>query len=372
MNARKKILILGMGHSQVDLAVAARQYGATVHACAEDGAGPAMKYVDYHTAIDILDIRKIVNYSRENDIDVIFTIGLETAIRPVVLASEELGLPCFITGEDIAKIENKAVWREILGNMPGNLRFMTGGAPEEFLSWLDYPAILKPVDGSGQRGVFTVANYEELKEKFRMSKKFSSTKTVMLEELAEGEEISVNAFMLDGELEFAAISDRISYVDLPGGIIKEHYIPSKYAYSSTAEKILDIVQYVNNSMNFTQGHIYFQMKIMNSSVALIEFTPRFDGCHLWKLIKASYGLDLLQVSLEYLFEGRSPTLKNFVPFEPSKKRVLGFVSDKPGIIVHYDNYPMKTVNPDLYWYYEDGEVVRKVTGIMEKVGYYIV
>ena len=50
---------------------------------------------------------------------------------------------------------------------------------------------------------------------------------------------------------------------------------------------------------------------------------------------------------------------------------LKFNSDLPGKIVDYKNY---YVEPDAsynYWYYQEGEKIKTVTSIIEKVGYYI-
>ena len=67
----------------------------------------------------------------------------------------------------------------------------------------------------------------------------------ILEKFAKGEEISVNSFMENGQLKFFAISDRISYQDLPGGIIKEHHIPSKFDNEPLHSKIRNLVEAVN-------------------------------------------------------------------------------------------------------------------------------
>ena len=161
----------------------------------------------------------------------------------------------------------------------------------------------------------------------------------------------------------------VLYEDM--GIIKEHHIPSKYDTPEMSAKINALVKDVNRIIGFENGHVYFQIKIHGDKISLIEFTPRFDGCHMWHLIRYAYGLDLLKVTLECLFEGRSQTLDTYTKRDVSEQFILKFNSDKPGTVVDYANYYVPSDVIYNYWYYNEGECVKTVTGIMEKVGYYI-
>ena len=368
----KTLLMLGMGHSQIDLAQAAHEYGAKVYACARHVNGPARDYVDGCRQVDILDIDGIVNYAKEIKADAIFSVGLEIALEPIARASEQLGLYTYNSSETLSKLDNKVSWRQALKNASGKLEFMPASKASDLKDWDLYPAILKPADGAGQRGVIKVNNFAEVESNFAAALKYSSSGLNILEEFAGGDEISVNSFMSDGKLRFSIMSDRISYQDVPGGIIKEHHIPSIYDTADMAAKVHQVVEDVNRTMGFRNGHIYFQLKIYQGKVALIEFTPRFDGCHMWRLIKTATGLDLLQVTLEKLLDASTETLDKYTAKALQDKRYfLKFNSDLPGKVVDYKNY---YVEPDAsynYWYYQEGEKIKTVTSIIEKVGYYI-
>lgn len=369
----KNLLILGMGHSQVDLAKIARDNDINVFACAKDTSGPVKEYVTDCAEIDILDIDSIVRYAKEKEIDVVFSAGLEVALDPIAEVSEILNLNTFYSSKDLAKLKNKATWREALGDTKGNLKFISGSKAGDFEKWNNYPSILKPVDGSGQRGVVKISNFKELIDNFDRSISFSKSKKLIVEEFADGKEISVNSFMENNELKFFVMSDRISYEDLPGGIIKEHHIPSDFDYDLLHHAVRELVEIVNKKMNFKNGHIYFQMKIDGNKVYLIEFTPRFDGCHMWNLINHSMGINLLQVALENLFDGESVTLANYSEKKSFKnKYTLKFNSDIPNAVVDYDNYSSPENSLYNYWYYHNGDKVKSVTGILEKVGYDII
>lgn len=369
----KKCLVLGASHSQIDFIVKAKEMGLEVFTCGGKEGEVGFELADDYRVFNILDKEKVKEYAEEKEVDFMFTMGMEKSLPIVEGVSEDLNLPHFFSTDILQKIQNKGYWRELLGDIDGNLSMCTGSSIEDFQNWTAYPSVLKPIDGSGQRGVYFVEDFEDVKKYFDKSLESSASKTLILEEFAGGEEISVNSYMYQGKLAFAIVSDRISYDEYPGGIIKEHHIPSKFSSNKeTEERIITLVENVNKKIGFENGHIYFQIKIDKGEPKLIEFTPRFDGCHMWNLIKFSTGLDLRQVVIEHLTEGKSETLESFPETAIDGVYKTKFISAPPKTLVDRSEYVVPEDPLFLYWYYEDGEIVKKVTGYMEKIGYYIV
>lgn len=368
----KRILILGIGPSQVDLIELCKEKNMEVFACAYESTGPGKDLVDEFRVIDIKDIDGVEAYAREKKVDMIFTMASEVGVKTMAIVSEKLNLPHFISSEAAEILTSKAKWRKRLNDLEGNLRFMTGKRKEDFINWKHYPSFLKPVDGSGQRGVYQLESYDDLLNFFDESIKFSRSKVLILEEMANGPEISVNAFMQGGKLAFAAISDRISYSEYPGGIIKEHHLPTKVLSEEGQERVYVLVEEVCKKTGFNDGPVYFQLKVVQDYPKLIEYTPRFDGCHMWRLIKEAFDLDLREVALEWLANGHSELLSQFESRSLDGKYKLVFLSDKPGTIVLKENYDIPDEKNYLQWYYEEGEEVRSVTGYFEKMGYYTI
>lgn len=369
---KKKVLVLGIGPSQVDLIHAAKEMGFEVYACAANSNGPGIKLVDKFKEIDIKNISAVKQYAADNKVDFIYTMALEAAIEPITKISEELNLPSYVSLSTLDKLNDKSIWRTTLGNIDGNVLAFSGNQIDDFQFWEVYPAILKPVDGSGQRGVYKVNNFSEVAKVFDSSIQNSKKHEVIIEEYVDGPEISVNSFMINGELKFALISDRISYKEYPGGIIKEHHLPSRIIDDVTEKKIYNLVNKVNDVMGLKNGHIYFQIKLQNNEPKLIEFTPRFDGCHMWRLILESTGIDLRKAALEWLATEKCDELeKENLNISPKYLKTV-FVSDKPGILVDKEKYNIPKDPIYLEWYYDNGQKVKSVTGHLEKIGYYII
>ncbi|MBM4761463.1 ATP-grasp domain-containing protein [Bacillus sp. B15-48] len=368
----RKILILGIGHSQVDLINIAKEMHMKVYACARDNKGPGFKLVDDFRRIDIQDVEAVKKYALEKEVDFIYSMALESAIPTITKVSESLNLPNFCSVSSLMKLENKGRWRQTLGEMEGNVKFAIGRNINDFENWDKYPSALKPVDGSGQRGVYKVNSYQDIINVFNESIKHSKVKELIIEEYINGPEISVNSFMYNGELKFSIVSDRISYSEYPGGIIKEHIIPSRIINKKIENRINSLVEKVNGKMGFENGHIYFQIKLEDNEPKLIEFTPRFDGCHMWRLIYKSTELDLRKVSLEILAYGKSDTIEDYDTNKDIINVKTKFISEKPGVLIDKDKYNIPENTLYLEWYYNNTEVVKTVTSYLEKVGYFIV
>lgn len=365
----KRLLVLGIGPSQVDLIEMARDMGMRVYGCARDGSGPGRALVDEFRPIDIADVEAVRRYAEAKQVDFIYSMGLERAVPTIALVSGQLGLPSFCSVASLSKFETKARWREVLGNMEGNVRFKKGSSVEDFADWDIYPAVLKPVDSSGQRGVHRVTCFGDVERYFSAAIGFSRKKELIIEEFIDGPEVSVNTFMYNGCLAFSVVTDRISYSEYPGGIIKEHRLPSLYTSISTEEKIRALVTRVNELMGFGCGHVYFQLKISNDTPKVVEFTPRFDACHMWRLIYESTGLDLRRVALEVLSTGKSEALERRDFGLKEGHYTLRFISDKPGVVFDERNYDLPKDPLYVEWYYHGGDTVKSVTGYVEKVGY---
>lgn len=370
MKYKNKILILGIGSAQTDMIRHCKELGMIVFACARDAIGPGKDLADDFKLIDIKDIDGVESYAIEKDIDFIYSAGSEVSILTSNVVSERLGLPHFMSSE-IAKVcEKKNDWRAYLGSeVEGNISFMTIKEEKDINDWNKFPSILKPVDSSGQRGVFLISGKEDFYEYYEQCLQYSNSNEVIIEEYIDGPEISVNAYIVDGNIEFYLISDRISFDEYPGGIIKEHIVPSLIVDEGTEEKIIKLVKDVIDKMEIANGPIYFQIKISENAPKLVEFTPRLDGCHMWRIIKEYTGVDLIEMSVEHLVKGTT-NLDNSKASKDNKVYKLKFLCEQPNKQLDKSKYEVEDVIY-LEWYYKMGQEIKPLNSYIEKVGYII-
>lgn len=360
-----KVLILGTGSAQYDAIRWCRDAGHEVHGCGLARVGPGAAEVDRFFEADLRDARRVVDYCREQGIELVYSVGSDIAMPTVGAVSAQLGLRHFVPEAVAATCQDKGRLRAALGpDFEWNVAFAVASSPVELARWDRFPCIIKPVDSQGQRGVYACHGHRELAARFAEAAAFSRAGRVIVEEFIEGQEISVNVHLAEGAVRFLQASDRFVYDDQPGGIVREHRVPSQVA---DADTVGPMVNETARRLGISAGPVYFQAKVGKQGLRLLEVTPRLDGCHLWRLIRYSTGVDLLDAAFRHLVDGAVPDLPVPAAVRPG---ALRFLSEKPGVRVNRAAFD--TGRPDfLQWYYETGETVRPVNGHFEKVGYLV-
>lgn len=365
----KSILVLGTGSAQKDIVKYCKENDFYVIATSNVAGYSAEKLADEFYQIDITDAAATAELARNKDVDFVYSIGSDIAMPTIARVSKDLGLPCFIDYETAIICNHKDELRKVMADkgVEGSIPFQVIESQSDDIH-IQFPAMIKPSDSQGQRGVRKVENSEEVKEHFSETISFSKEKKVIVEPFIDGDEISVNVFLENGNLKFYLMSDRKVWDEYPGGIIREHIIPSKYEKNEeVALKIKNMVTHVLEAIGLKNGPGYFQIKIDTAGEPyLIEVTPRLDGCHMWRAIRYSTGVDLLQASMD-LLEGktyRQPMDYDIKPYS------LEFLCGKPDTIFSRDNYQIPE-NVFLYWYYEEGQKINRMNGYFEKCGYVI-
>ena len=360
----KSILILGTGNAQEDLIKLCKEKGLEVYACSYSQGEKAERYVDHFAQINIIDTNKIEEYVKKHQIDYIYSVGSDLAMPTVAKVAENRGMICPVSFNITFICNNKGA---LGGNFDGNLKYMIlSDIPDKIR--LEFPVVMKPVDSQGQRGVVTVYNMKELTELFEGTMSYSREKKVIIEEYVEGDEVSVNVFVKNGEIIFSLISDRIVWEEYPGGIIRKHELPSKYAGLEEENKINNLVKRVINKLEILNGPVYFQIKLKNGKEPkLLEVTPRLDGCHMWRAIKEYTGIDLLDACVKLLLEEKVCLQYSKPAFSSIS---LEFICAEPE--TEFDKNKYNTENTIFSkYYYKNNEKVKKMNGYMEKCGYVI-
>jgi len=372
MKNKKKILILGVGNAQIDAIKLCKELGFKVFAISYRDEGLGRKFADKFDVINIIDKNAVLEYVNENKIDIIYSVGSDIAMPTVGYVSEETGKPLLVSETIAELLQNKGFLRNFL--MENNLSpvpFKTFSKIDEVLNWKLFPAIIKPVDSQGQRGIYEVNNFEDVKKYFPEAIKHSQAKEVIIEKYINGPEISVNSFVYNGEVIYNFITDRFVVENEPGGIVCGHRLPSK-SPKLIQKKTDELTKKIIAALKIKNGPVYFQLKYTSDDVFVIEITPRFDGCHIWRLIKSKYNIDLLTLTFNllnnnlkiYENEFKAPNSQYIEPLR------IDFFLQKPGTPAEINSEKNEKL---LYkeWYYSNGEIVRPINGHLDKTGYQI-
>lgn len=364
-----KGLILGVGDAQVDAIRYLKGAGWWVIGCSYRREGRGLGLIDRFELIDIKDRTAIEELGRREEIDLIYSVGSDLAMLTIAEVARNLDLPCFIRSETAEVTQDKIELRSFLtARSISPIKYKRVSSEADLEEWDSYPAIVKPADSQGQRGVFRADSIREIKAGLESSLSFSGRKAVIVEEFLDGPEVSANAFVIDSHVVFNEISDRLVVEGYPGGIPRGHVLPTRRCLGETLHMTKTLVERCIHALGIENGPVYFQIKLTDKGPRIIEITPRLDGCHLWRLIKTVGGVDLLEASFRLLIGDRSVNLQ----MRPEKDSYhLGFFLSPPGRAFRKSDYPTPTQATYLEYYYRDGETIRPVNSLMEKVGYYV-
>ena len=365
----KRVLILGASYAQIDAINYCKAHGHYVCGCSYTTKDSGIPLLDYFKRVDIKDVGGIAALAREQQVDVIYSVGSDLAIPTIMKVSEMMELPHFISSESADRCHSKHLMRSSLGDdFEGNARHIVCETLDEALAFNDFPGMMKPVDSQGQRGCFRVDSAADIEKNFASSFEYSIIGKVIIETYVEGPEISVNAYLQDGELRFALISDRLSFDEYPGGIIRGHRIPSTFS-AGAEDEIIDLVSRCAGKLGISNGPCYCQIKLnLKGHPVILEVAPRLDGCHMWNLIRHYCGVDLIDASFRHLLYGEQ-VLRDPVTFPDTGYELL-FNCKETGAVFDRSEYDCDGAET-VFWYYDTGDQVRKVNGFMEKGGYII-
>jgi biotin carboxylase len=365
----KRALILGVSSAQVDAIRYLKQAGWWVIGCSYRREGKGLELVDQFDLVDIKDSAAIEQLGRNENIDLIYSVGSDLAMPTVAKVASKLGLPTFVRYETAELMQDKAKLRDFLAAHDiSRVKYRMVASPADLDGWDHFPAMVKPVDSQGQRGVFRADSFSQIESGFDGSLEFSKSKRLIVEEYLEGPEVSANAFVINAQVVFSQISDRLVAVGYPGGIPRGHILPAKKCLGAALREIRAQIERCIQALEIENGPVYFQSKLTAQGPKIIEITPRLDGCHIWRLVKAVGGADLLAASFELLTGGRPANLQMSWPLVGHR---LSFFLSPPGNVFSKADHCAPPNASYVEYYYKDGETIRPVNGLLEKVGYYI-
>lgn len=362
----KKILILGAASVQMDAILQLKNMGCETYAVAMAKDGPGADVADHFDLINILDEKGLEAYILRHQIDAVYSTGSDLAIPVACRLSEKLALPHFVSSETAYTCNHKNAMREKLTqHCKGNIPYQVLHSMQDIT--IGFPAILKPSDAQGQRGIFFIHSQKEFEEHFEEARQYSKEGKVIVERYIDGPEISVNGYMVNGEMKYLIASDRETWPEYTG-LIHKHIVPSHMVNDESTKEMQDIVLDACQRIGIKNGPVYFQMKVENGHPYIIEMTPRLDGCHMWNILQKSTGVNLMKLTFEHLLFDKTTELENIRAIKPME---LVFWCQKPNSYMNRSVFELPNDAIEHFYYYQDGDFVRPVNGKFDKVGYYI-
>jgi len=265
---------------------------------------PALKFCDIPLVVSAKHVEQVIESLTELKTQGIEFIGVTTLgmeISPIVAkVAKEFDL--IAVSESTAHLTTNKCSRSymLLANNIPVPKFQIVERPSEIE--MNLPFIIKPSDSSGSRGVRRVDFEEDIEDAFNNAISYSSDSRVLLEELLQGPQISIEGFMLNSKMYVTGFADR-NY--LPSNPINPQFIenggqvPSELPYDiqRQAEEVFEAAAL---ALGITNGPSKGDLIVVNGKVIVIEITSRLSGGGFCSRVQPMQnGTDIVTATLQW-------------------------------------------------------------------------
>jgi biotin carboxylase len=368
----RAFVLTGGSRSQLGLLEQARALGHEV--CVVDGSAnaPLLAKADHRVVRSFTDVTGVLGDLEAQGIEpvAVATMGSDQAVLPTAQLAERLGLPGLPVGtaRTVAdKRRMRAAFERRKVRCPKGREAASFEEAEQAFHQLGAPVVVKPVDGSAQRGVTEVRAEGELPAAVDRALAASRTGALVLEQYLDGEEYTVNGFLLEREYIPMSVTRRLLHPPPPLGVCIAHRYPSLL---ENEEPLFELAREASLAVGLETGPSYVQVRMRDGQPSAIEVGARLGGGKDAELAKLVTGFDAIRANVLWaLGELGRDDLERGEPQAPCG--LVRFVVAPPGLIVRLDASPALALDGvhEAGFYWREGMVLPPLTSGAERLGY---
>jgi biotin carboxylase len=324
------LLLIGAGNAQIEGINTAKNLGFKVIAIDGDPNAPGLKKADVGIVSDVRDYKNAVKIAKKYNITATTTISSEVCLPTVAAINEICGLPGILP-EKTSLVTNKGEMRIKYKkyNVPSPQFYVINDRSElkEAAQQINYPSVIKPVDSSGSKGVALVQCFSQLENAYSSARSFSNLGKVILEEFMDGEEVSVEAFVVNGNINILTLSDKLR--TSPPYLLDTCVIfPSKYP-ENLQNEIKSVACSAIRALELDNCPIHVELLLTDGGPKIVELAARGAGFQVYThMIPHVTGVSPVEVQLR-LLRGEEPEIK---VHNPLKGACIRFWEGKNGFV----------------------------------------
>ena len=290
----KRLLIIGAGTEQISVIQEAKKMGHYVIVTDFNPSAPGIPFADKFELVSTTDGPGNVAIGKKEKIDGVLTVCSETAVPTVAFVAEELGLPSF-SKKTALLATNKAEMRKALEAYQVRVsKYIIATEFSECTQYFDNikgPWVIKPVDSSGQRGTNIVFEKTGLEKAFELAVENSYTKEVLVDQFVTGPEVHVTMHVINGDVHYLAITDRVTLDKDNFGIAIRHVGPSVLS-DSVINDIKNQCERGIQAIELKNGIVTCELILQNDVPFVMELAIRVPGGYLREVASILSGVNL--------------------------------------------------------------------------------
>jgi biotin carboxylase len=327
----KTVLFVGAGRHQRRAIQRAKELGLRVAAVDRNPDALGLADADITRVVDYADADAVLKALGRVKLDGVLTVSADSAVPVVAAIAERRGLPG-IGVETAHLMTHKVAMRRRLADagvpQPRFAALRRLSERHRALDEVGVPAVLKPADSGGQRGVFRVVSMDDVEAHLHEAISTSPTGEAILEEFVDGTEMNGIVIARSGEPTPLTLSDRLRPPGIGFGVGWIHVYPAT-VYGHQLEESERIAAYAVKALGLEDGIAFPQLIAMpDGRVAMVECAARIPGGQMADLVRHAVGVDLVEVQLRFALGEELPDELVRPRFE--QPLAIRFLTAEPG------------------------------------------
>jgi biotin carboxylase len=292
--------MVGAGRHQRRAIERARELGLRVVAVDRNPEAPGLAAADEGVVVDFTDVGTVVDAGRKHHVDGVLTVSADRAVPVVAEVAAALGLPGI--GVDTAHLmTHKVAMRRLFADrgvpQPSFAALRRLSERHAALEATGLPAVLKPADSGGQRGVFRLDSMDDLEAHLHAALAESRSGEVIVESYHEGLELNGLAVARHGEVELLTLSDRLRPPGIGFGVGWTHLYPSTL-FGDPLARAEEIAMTAVHALGLRNGIAFPQLIVSwDGACRVVEVAARIPGGQMADLARHAVGVDLVEIAL---------------------------------------------------------------------------
>ncbi|MDI6786132.1 MAG: alpha-hydroxy-acid oxidizing protein [bacterium] len=311
----KTIMIIGGGVMQIPAIWTAKEMGLTVMVTDYNSNAYGLSLADIPIVMSTKDIEGSVRvakeYNKQVKIDGVITIGTDASMTVAAVANalDLPGIKYEVAERATSKIKMREVFLEFGVPSPKFLSAWSIGDAFWAAKEIDFPLVIKPSDNMGARGVTLVEEKSKIEGAFHLAKAASPSGEIVVEEFMEGPELSIDALVYNGKVDFCGIADRI--IDFPPYFVElGHTLPSNMP-KEIQDASCEVMQQGIRALGIDSGAAKGDIKITKEGPKIIELAARLSGGFMSGFtLPLATGYNIIKAAIEIALGYKPGKFKN--------------------------------------------------------------
>lgn len=308
----KRLLLLGGAYNTKDIREYADKNGVVLIAVGNNPNHPTFKIADETYNVNVKNANELTNFIRERKIDGVFPGGNEDVIAILFDVVDKTDVHFYSNREQWDITGNKRAFKTAAAEagLPVVPEYQLSEFPtREELDAVEYPVVVKPIDGMGSQGVYLCMNEAQLLEARQNALGFSRSKTLMVEKFMSGFITVFYMTIIDGKIHIASMADKYSKLSQDDEHLVMPTIAQAYLYPSRhlqdcIDRYYPAMEQLLSNLKIKNGVVGIQGFCDGNDIVFTEMGYRLGGTSQQNYTKALYGSSNMFLIMNYALTGK--------------------------------------------------------------------